>query len=297
MNIKHLCEFPLYKNMYCTYCDFHAPNHSKYLKHLGTKKHANRYLDGIKEMENPNQNIVFSHVSNTTVQEKESKTEEKNDNFNVTNEHIPKKPKRKYQTKASLKEKILKENVQEKIYKVGDIVGSLGKNGEILYERVVNIENGKIIYEKYQPRKCQRRVKTASLKENVQENPINNVLEENSDEKVQENIVNEVLEENNEEKVQENPINKVLEENNEKVQENPINKVLEENNEKVQEDTLDQEFLDIYSMELFVYWMFPTIWLTPLNPVIEWIIRTFSMMSSLFGMDKKESKKDLSRNE
>ena len=284
MNIKHLCEFPLYKNMYCTYCDFHAPNHSKYLKHLGTKKHANRYLDGIKEMENPNQNIVFSQVSNTTVQEKESKTEEKNDNFNVTNEHIPKKPKRKYQTKA-----FLEENVQEKIYKVGDIVGGLGKNGEILYERVVKIENGKIIYEKYQPRKCQRRVKTASLKENVQENPINNVLEENSDEKVQENIVNEVLEENSDEKVQEN--------NEEKVQENPINKVLEENNEKVQEDTLDQEFLDITSMELFVYWMFPTIWLTPLNPVIQWIIRTFSMMSSLFGMDKKESKKDLSRNE
>ena len=243
MNIKHLCEFPLYKNMYCTYCDFHAPNHSKYLKHLGTKKHANRYLDGIKEMENPNQNIVFSQVSNTTVQEKESKTEEKNDNFNVTNEHIPKKPKRKYQTKA-----FLEENVQEKIYKVGDIVGSLGKNGEILYERVVKIENGKIIYEKYQPRKCQRRVKTASLKENVQENPINNVLEENSD-------------------------------------------------EKVQEDTLDQEFFDIPSMELFVYWLFPTIWLTPLNPVIQWIIRTFCMMSSLFGMDKKESKKDLSRNE
>ena len=54
---------------YCECCEFDAPNHSRYLKHLGTRKHAKRYLDAIKHLENPNQNIVFSQSSKEKVQE------------------------------------------------------------------------------------------------------------------------------------------------------------------------------------------------------------------------------------
>jgi len=54
---------------YCECCEFDAPNHSRYLKHLGTRKHAKRYLDAIKHLENPNQNIVFSQSSKERVQE------------------------------------------------------------------------------------------------------------------------------------------------------------------------------------------------------------------------------------
>ena len=54
---------------YCECCEFDAPNHSRYLKHLGTRKHAKRYLDAIKHLENPNQNIVFSQGSKERVQE------------------------------------------------------------------------------------------------------------------------------------------------------------------------------------------------------------------------------------
>ena len=56
---------------YCECCEFDAPNHSRYLKHLGTRKHAKRYLDAIKHLENPNQNIVFSQSSKEKVQETE----------------------------------------------------------------------------------------------------------------------------------------------------------------------------------------------------------------------------------
>ena len=54
---------------YCECCEFDAPNHSRYLKHLGTRKHAKRYLDAIKHLDNPNQNIVFSQSSKERVQE------------------------------------------------------------------------------------------------------------------------------------------------------------------------------------------------------------------------------------
>jgi hypothetical protein len=54
---------------YCECCEFDAPNHSRYLKHLGTRKHAKRYLDAIKHLDNPNQNIVFSQNSKDKVQE------------------------------------------------------------------------------------------------------------------------------------------------------------------------------------------------------------------------------------
>ena len=54
---------------YCECCEFDAPNHSRYLKHLGTRKHAKRYLDAIKHLDNPNQNIVFSQSSKEKVQE------------------------------------------------------------------------------------------------------------------------------------------------------------------------------------------------------------------------------------
>ena len=36
---------------YCSYCEFSAPNHSRYLKHLGTKKHAIKYLEATKDLD------------------------------------------------------------------------------------------------------------------------------------------------------------------------------------------------------------------------------------------------------
>lgn len=62
---------------FCECCEYVAQNHSTYLKHLGTKKHAKRYLETIKNMENPNQNIVFSHPSKERVQETQNKQSEK----------------------------------------------------------------------------------------------------------------------------------------------------------------------------------------------------------------------------
>ena len=62
---------------FCECCEYVAQNHSTYLKHLGTKKHAKRYLETIKNMENPNQNIVFSHLSKERVQETQNKQSEK----------------------------------------------------------------------------------------------------------------------------------------------------------------------------------------------------------------------------
>ena len=79
---------------YCECCEFNAPNHSRYLKHLGTKKHANKYLETLKTLENPNQNIVFSKVPNQEVQEKQNKNTEKKCRKRVQN-------------------KILEESVQE----------------------------------------------------------------------------------------------------------------------------------------------------------------------------------------
>jgi len=54
---------------YCNCCDFKAENHRIYLKHLGTVRHARRYLEAIKTLENPNQNLVFSQPSKEKVQE------------------------------------------------------------------------------------------------------------------------------------------------------------------------------------------------------------------------------------
>ena len=71
---------------HCECCEFDAPNHSRYLKHLGTKKHAKRYLESIKHMENPNQNIVFSHSLLERVQEKKNEKTEENDEKGIQNE-------------------------------------------------------------------------------------------------------------------------------------------------------------------------------------------------------------------
>ena len=73
---------------YCECCEFNAPNHSRYLKHLGTKKHAKRYLEAIKNLENPNQNIVFSKVHKEEVQEKENKKTLKTCERRVQNTHL-----------------------------------------------------------------------------------------------------------------------------------------------------------------------------------------------------------------
>jgi len=81
---------------FCQCCEYVAQNHSTYLKHLGTKKHAKRYLESIKNTENPNQNIVFSHLSKERVQETQNKHPEKKDR------------------KGTLKKK-WEENVQEEV--------------------------------------------------------------------------------------------------------------------------------------------------------------------------------------
>jgi len=81
---------------FCQCCEYVAQNHSTYLKHLGTKKHAKRYLETIKNTENPNQNIVFSHLSKERVQETQNKHPEKKDR------------------KGTLKKK-WEENVQEEV--------------------------------------------------------------------------------------------------------------------------------------------------------------------------------------
>lgn len=62
---------------YCEYCDFYAPNNSRYLKHLGTKKHANKYLEALNTLDNPIQNLVCSKVPKEKVQEKQNKNTEK----------------------------------------------------------------------------------------------------------------------------------------------------------------------------------------------------------------------------
>jgi len=69
MYIKIFLFYLYIMSSYCECCEFDAPNHSRYLKHLGTRKHAKRYLDAIKHLDNPNQNIVFSQSSKEKVQE------------------------------------------------------------------------------------------------------------------------------------------------------------------------------------------------------------------------------------
>ena len=110
---------------YCECCEFNAPNHSRYLKHLGTKKHAKRYLEALKTLENPNQNIVFSKIHKEGVQEKLNKDTEKkggesiqNKNLeNVQEKQLKKRGRKKGQTKKleeNVQEnEILEENVQE----------------------------------------------------------------------------------------------------------------------------------------------------------------------------------------
>jgi hypothetical protein len=34
----------------CTYCDFTAPTRTRYMRHLGTQKHARNYLEGTKHL-------------------------------------------------------------------------------------------------------------------------------------------------------------------------------------------------------------------------------------------------------
>ena len=103
---------------YCECCEFHAPNHSRYLKHLGTKKHANRYLEAIKNLENPNQNIVFTHVPKEEVQEKQNKKTLKTCERRVQNTHLEnvqekQEKKTEKRSRKRVQKKNLKENVQE----------------------------------------------------------------------------------------------------------------------------------------------------------------------------------------
>jgi len=118
MNIKFSFFIFILKMSYCECCEFNAPNHSRYLKHLGTKKHAKRYLEAIKNLENPNQNIVFSKVHKEEVQEKLNiKTQKKgeNDVQNTYLENVQEELNKNTEKKCRkrVQNKKLEENVQE----------------------------------------------------------------------------------------------------------------------------------------------------------------------------------------
>lgn len=89
---------------YCSYCEFSAPNHSRYLKHLGTKKHAIKYLEATKDLDNPNQNIVFSQSIKKELQETQ----------NINHEENKPKSKRKYKKRSKTPEiETVNKDVQE----------------------------------------------------------------------------------------------------------------------------------------------------------------------------------------
>lgn len=73
---------------FCECCEFVAQNHSNYLRHLGTKKHAKRYLEAIENWENPNQNLVFSQVPKENVQETQNTKSTKKGGKRVQKEKI-----------------------------------------------------------------------------------------------------------------------------------------------------------------------------------------------------------------
>ena len=100
---------------YCECCEFHAPNHSRYLKHLGTKKHAKRYLEAIKNLENPNQNIVFTHVPKEEVQENQKAESLKTGGKDIQNNHLESVQEKKTEKRGRkrVQKKKLEENVQE----------------------------------------------------------------------------------------------------------------------------------------------------------------------------------------
>ena len=104
---------------YCECCEFHAPNHSRYLKHLGTKKHAKRYLDAIKNLENPNQNIVFTHVPKEEVQEKQNAESLKSGGKDVQNSHLENvQEKQEKKTEKKGKKRVQKKKMEEIVQEV-----------------------------------------------------------------------------------------------------------------------------------------------------------------------------------
>ena len=103
---------------YCQYCEFNAPNNSRYLKHLGTKKHAKKYLEALKTLENPIQNLVCSKVPKEKVQEEQNKNTDKIGGKNVQNKDLEKVQEEqnkevKKRGRKKIQKKKLEENVQE----------------------------------------------------------------------------------------------------------------------------------------------------------------------------------------
>lgn len=108
---------------YCECCEFNAPNHSRYLKHLGTKKHAKRYLEAIKNLENPNQNIVFSKVHKEEVQEKENKKTLKTCERRVQNTHLENvQEKQNKNLEESVQEHEQNNDLEENVQELTDFV-------------------------------------------------------------------------------------------------------------------------------------------------------------------------------
>ena len=56
----------------CTYCDFSVPTRSRYMRHLGTQKHARKYLEATKHQ------VKGGSKKEVNVQEEEEEEEEEN---------------------------------------------------------------------------------------------------------------------------------------------------------------------------------------------------------------------------
>ena len=63
----------------CSFCNFTAPTRARYMRHLGTQKHARNYLEGTKHLikdktkKEPIQEVVQENeISEESVQEEEN---------------------------------------------------------------------------------------------------------------------------------------------------------------------------------------------------------------------------------
>ena len=67
-------------SFYCSFCDFTAPTRARYMRHLGTQKHARNYLEGTKHLiktKGPKKPIVKECEEETVQEEIQQEIEEK----------------------------------------------------------------------------------------------------------------------------------------------------------------------------------------------------------------------------
>ena len=71
----------------CTYCDFSAPTRARYMRHLGTQKHARKYLEGTKHLikgVTKKEEIKKEVIEEENVQEEKEEENEEKDVFDET---------------------------------------------------------------------------------------------------------------------------------------------------------------------------------------------------------------------